>query len=172
MNNELEEALKFFGLDRDFTRDDWHDTYRLLGKKNHPDVNHETEEYMKLVNSHKAILESYELQNRSEISKRLDDKKDSLDDTISALFASEETQPIDFKKLNDSINEEYESIFGNSDDIDILKLPKTVKHFKSYYYFNIDAPLEVNHLIFDGTEEQFSKIENVGFIEFNDLTTK
>lgn len=51
----------------------------------------------------------------------LDDKKDSLDDTISALFASEETQPIDFKKLNDSINEEYESIFGNSDDIDITE---------------------------------------------------
>lgn len=51
----------------------------------------------------------------------LDDKKDSLDDTISALFANEETQPIDFKKLNDSINEEYESIFGNSDDIDITE---------------------------------------------------
>ena len=64
MNNELEKALNFFGLDRDFTRDDWHDTYRLLGKKIHPDVNNETEEYMKLVNSYKAILESYELQNR------------------------------------------------------------------------------------------------------------
>ena len=56
MNNELEEALKFFGLDKDFTRDDWSDTYRLLGKKNHPDVNHETEEYMKLINKYKAIL--------------------------------------------------------------------------------------------------------------------
>ena len=78
MNNELEEALKFFGLDRDFTRDDWHDTYRLLGKKNHPDINHETEEYMKLINSYKVILESYELQNRSAIKQRLDDKKDKF----------------------------------------------------------------------------------------------
>lgn len=74
MNNELEKALNFFGLDRDFTRDDWHDTYRLLGKKIHPDVNNATEEYMKLVNSYKAILESYELQNRLAISQRLDDK--------------------------------------------------------------------------------------------------
>ena len=74
MNNELEKALNFFGLDRDFTRDDWHDTYRLLGKKIHPDVNNATEEYMNLVNSYKAILESYELQNRLAISQRLDDK--------------------------------------------------------------------------------------------------
>ncbi|MGN1353109.1 MAG: hypothetical protein ACI4WF_03475 [Bacilli bacterium] len=78
MNNELEEALKFFGLDKDFTRDDWSDTYRLLGKKNHPDVNHETEEYMKLINNYKAILKSYELQNRLAIKQRLDDKKDKF----------------------------------------------------------------------------------------------
>lgn len=76
MDNELEEALNFFGLDRDFTMDDWHDAYRLLSKENHPDVNHETEEYMKLINSYKAILKSYELQNRLSIRQRLDDKKD------------------------------------------------------------------------------------------------
>ena len=75
MNEKLDEALNFFGLERDFTREDWHDIYRLLGKKNHPDVSYNTEEYMKLINSYKSILENYEVQNRLVIQEKLELKK-------------------------------------------------------------------------------------------------
>ena len=75
MNNELEEALNFFGLEHDFTREDWHDVYRLLGKNNHPDVNYNSEEYMKLINSYKSVLENYEAKNRLVIQERLEAKK-------------------------------------------------------------------------------------------------
>lgn len=46
---------------------------------------------------------------------------DNFEDTISSLFANEITnnEDIDFKKINDSIDREYENIFGNSDDINI-----------------------------------------------------
>lgn len=75
MNEKLEEALNFFGLEHDFTREDWHDVYRLLGKKNHPDVNYNSEEYMKLINSYKSVLENYEAKNRLVIQERLELKK-------------------------------------------------------------------------------------------------
>ena len=70
------------------------------------------------------VSDLFKIDTEEDIEENFDDKNNfdensSLDDTISALFASEETQPIDFKKLNDSINEEYESIFGNSDDLDL-----------------------------------------------------
>ena len=72
------------------------------------------------------VSDLFKIDTEEDVEDNIDDKNifdenSSLDDTISALFASEETQPIDFKKLNDSINEEYESIFGNSDDIDITE---------------------------------------------------
>ena len=129
MNNELEEALKFFGLDRDFTRDDWHDTYRLLGKKNHPDVNHETEEYMKLVKSHKAILESYELQNRSEISKRLDDKKDRF-----AKKLQDDKKKYNYSSITSLVNK-------------YLVLLKEIKGFKKLEELKKSYSVELNSIL-------------------------
>ena len=41
-----------------------------------------------------------------------------FDDTISSLFATQKDDTIDFKTLNDSIDKEYENIFGKSLDSD------------------------------------------------------
>ena len=41
-----------------------------------------------------------------------------FDDTISSLFATQKDNTIDFKTLNDSIDKEYENIFGKSLDSD------------------------------------------------------
>lgn len=41
-----------------------------------------------------------------------DDEDSHFDDTISSLFATQKDDNIDFKTLNDSIDKEYESIFG------------------------------------------------------------
>ena len=43
-----------------------------------------------------------------------DDEDSHFDDTISSLFANQKDKEIDFKSLNDSIDKEYESIFGKS----------------------------------------------------------
>lgn len=149
MNNELEEALKFFGLDRDFTRDDWHDTYRLLGKKNHPDVNHETEEYMKLVNSHKAILESYELQNRSEISKRLDDKKDRF-----AKKLQDDKKKYNYSSITSLVNK-------------YLVLLKEIKGFKKLEELKKSYSVELNSILLN-----IKKKEEFNFNHKKDNYTK
>ncbi len=129
MNNELEEALKFFGLDRDFTRDDWHDTYRLLGKKIHPDVNNETEEYMKLVNSYKAILKSYELQNRLAISKRLDDKIDKF-----AKKLQDDKKKYNYSSITSLVNK-------------YLVLLKEIKGFKKLEELKKSYSVELNSIL-------------------------
>lgn len=174
MNNELEKALKFFGLDRDFTRDDWHDTYRLLGKKIHPDVNNETEEYMKLVNSYKAILESYELQNRLAIRKRLDDKisefgKKLQDDKKKYNYSSITSlvnkylallKEIEgFKKLEElkkSYLEELNSILLNIKKKEEFNFNHKKENYKKYFIYkftkfcnshNLEECLEANKIL-------------------------
>lgn len=65
------------------------------------------------------IDDSKELNNNNLINEedliKEEDKEDShFDDTISSLFATQKDNNIDFKTLNDSIDKEYESIFGKS----------------------------------------------------------
>lgn len=49
----------------------------------------------------------------------LDTTDEVKEETEPVLFEHDKTQKIDFKTLNDSINKEYENIFGNSEEISI-----------------------------------------------------
>ena len=49
----------------------------------------------------------------------LDTTTEVKEETEPVLFEHDKTQKIDFKTLNDSINKEYENIFGNSEEISI-----------------------------------------------------
>lgn len=49
----------------------------------------------------------------------LDITDEVKEETEPVLFEHDKTQKIDFKTLNDSINKEYENIFGNSEEISI-----------------------------------------------------
>lgn len=51
-----------------------------------------------------------------DITKEEDEEDNHFDDTISSLFANQKDDNIDFKTLNDSIDKEYENIFGKSLD--------------------------------------------------------
>lgn len=51
-----------------------------------------------------------------DITKEEDEEDSHFDDTISSLFANQKDDNIDFKTLNDSIDKEYENIFGKSLD--------------------------------------------------------
>ena len=46
-------------------------------------------------------------------------KEEPIEEKEPVLFEHDKTQKIDFKTLNDSINKEYENIFGNSEEISI-----------------------------------------------------
>ena len=59
------------------------------------------------------IDDSKEL-NDEDLIKEEDEEDAHFDDTISSLFATQKDNNIDFKTLNDSIDKEYESIFGKS----------------------------------------------------------
>ena len=59
------------------------------------------------------IDDSKEL-NDENLIKEEDEEDAHFDDTISSLFATQKDNNIDFKTLNDSIDKEYESIFGKS----------------------------------------------------------
>ena len=52
--------------------------------------------------------------NDEDLIKEEDEEDAHFDDTISSLFATQKDNNIDFKTLNDSIDKEYESIFGKS----------------------------------------------------------
>ena len=68
------------------------------------------------------IDDSKEL-NDEDLIKEEDEEDAHFDDTISSLFATQKDNNIDFKTLNDSIDKEYESIFGKSinDEENIIK---------------------------------------------------
>lgn len=51
-----------------------------------------------------------------DLTKEEDEEDNHFDDTISSLFANQKDDNIDFKTLNDSIDKEYENIFGKSLD--------------------------------------------------------
>ena len=72
--------------------------------------------------------------------------------------------------INDPIETLNLDMFRNRYGIDTLKIPKTVKYFKSFL-FDENIPLRVTNLIFDGTEEQFSNIKNSNSIKYDKLTT-
>ena len=55
-----------------------------------------------------------EISNESDLVKEEDLEDTHFDDTISSLFATQKDNTIDFKTLNDSIDKEYENIFGKS----------------------------------------------------------
>ncbi len=59
------------------------------------------------------IDDSKEL-NDENLIKEEDEEDAHFDDTISSLFATQKDNNIDFKTLNDSIDKEYENIFGKS----------------------------------------------------------
>lgn len=52
--------------------------------------------------------------NEEDLTKEEDLEDTHFDDTISSLFATQKDDMIDFKTLNDSIDKEYENIFGKS----------------------------------------------------------
>lgn len=52
--------------------------------------------------------------NEEDLIKEEDLEDTHFDDTISSLFATQKDNTIDFKTLNDSIDKEYENIFGKS----------------------------------------------------------
>ena len=52
--------------------------------------------------------------NEEDLIKEEDLEDSHFDDTISSLFATQKDDTIDFKTLNDSIDKEYENIFGKS----------------------------------------------------------
>ena len=85
MRDNLYEALDFFNLDDLFTWDDLQDVYKPMAKNNHPDVNElSREEYMKVINANKSVLQNYEMKNRTYLLKQLELKKktffEKLDD--------------------------------------------------------------------------------------------
>lgn len=57
--------------------------------------------------------------NEDDLIKEEDLEDKHFDDTISSLFAAKKDETIDFKTLNDSIDKEYENIFGKSLDSDV-----------------------------------------------------
>lgn len=57
--------------------------------------------------------------NEDNLIKEEDLEDKHFDDTISSLFAAKKDETIDFKTLNDSIDKEYENIFGKSLDSDV-----------------------------------------------------
>lgn len=66
---------------------------------------------------------------------KVEDEEDAhFDDTISSLFATQKDSNIDFKTLNDSIDKEYESIFGKK--IDDKKDDVKLDDFNNYSFLN------------------------------------
>lgn len=66
---------------------------------------------------------------------KVEDEEDAhFDDTISSLFATQKDNNIDFKTLNDSIDKEYESIFGKK--IDDKKDEVKLDDFNNYSFLN------------------------------------
>lgn len=81
-----------------------------------------TEEDLNMNSSDNMFNYSLEDNNNSynifdeDITKEEDEEDNHFDDTISSLFANQKDDNIDFKTLNDSIDKEYENIFGKSLD--------------------------------------------------------
>ena len=81
-----------------------------------------TEEDLNMNSSDDIFNYSLEDNNNSynifdeDITKEEDEEDNHFDDTISSLFANQKDDNIDFKTLNDSIDKEYENIFGKSLD--------------------------------------------------------
>lgn len=81
-----------------------------------------TEEDLNMNSSDNIFNYSLEDNNNSynifdeDITKEEDEEDNHFDDTISSLFANQKDDNIDFKTLNDSIDKEYENIFGKSLD--------------------------------------------------------
>ncbi len=66
---------------------------------------------------------------------KVEDEEDAhFDDTISSLFATQKDSNIDFKTLNDSIDKEYENIFGKK--IDDKKDDVKLDDFNNYSFLN------------------------------------
>lgn len=63
-----------------------------------------------------SFLDTNNLNENKDLLAVEDDEDSHFDDTISSLFATQKDENIDFKTLNDSIDKEYESIFGKKID--------------------------------------------------------
>lgn len=113
----------------------------------------------------------------------IEDEEDAhFDDTISSLFAKQRDNGIDFKTLNDSIDKEYESIFGKAinDDtdknLDNESNPLEYDHtgfteldiFGDHHKENVDNTLTGNSNINTDIVTNFFITNKIDFDKFSD----
>ena len=190
MRDNLYEALDFFNLDDLFTWDDLQDVYKPMAKNNHPDVNGlSKEEYMKVINANKSILQNYEMKNRTYLLKQLELKKqaffEKLDDdkrkynlsTVSDLVNTYKallngiTGFNRLKKLKQEYNEKLSTILLNHEKQEKINLEhkkESVKKFFVYKYtkssssLNLDKCIEATKVLLS-VLELIKKLDNITF---------
>lgn len=196
MRDNLYEALDFFNLDDLFTWDDLQDVYKPMAKNNHPDVNGlSKEEYMKVINANKSVLQNYEMKNRTYLLKQLELKKqaffEKLDDdkrkynlsTVSDLVNTYKallngiTGFNRLKKLKQEYNEKLSTILLNHEKQEKINLEhkkESVKKFFVYKYTKSSSSLNLDKCI-EATKVLLSVLELIkkaGKDDIDDLIKK